>query len=144
MIRHLIQERWLEGPAGKADHYEMRVIPAGKKSFDAGAGDNLEVFHEGTDKPETTKAYQVIRVPAGVHDRVKDQPVQLEIDCSLTLMRLNGPYGISAVQGDQRTTELGWCKTRVNEERTAVQLRCVQPGNRPNCFTSFLENASTG
>jgi hypothetical protein len=128
----------------KADHYQMRVIPAEGKSFHAGAGDNLEVFHEGTDKPETTKVYQVIRVPADVYDRVKDQPVHLEIDYSLTLMKLTGAYGIPALQGDQRTPELGWCKTRVNEERTAVQLRCVQPGNKPNCFTSFLENASTG
>jgi hypothetical protein len=68
----------------------------------------------------------------------------LEIDYSLTLMKLTGAYGIPAIEGDRRTPELGWCKTRVNDERTAVQLRCVQPGNRPSCSTSFLENSSTG
>jgi hypothetical protein len=127
----------------KADHYEMRVILNDGRLLDAGAGDNLEIFHEGVAKPEVG-TYQQVRVPASVYDRVKDQPVRLEIDYSLTLMKLTGAYGIPALQGDQRTLELGWCKTRVNEERTAVQLRCVQPGNKPDCFTSFLENASNG
>jgi hypothetical protein len=127
----------------KADHYEVRVILADGKLLNAGSGDILEVFHEGPAKSEI-EAYQSVRVPASTYDRVKDQPVALQIDYSLTLMKLTGAYGISAVHGEQRTPELGWCKTRGNDERTAVQLRCMRPGNGPNCSTSFLESASTG
>ena len=126
----------------KTDHYEMRVILSNGKPLKAGAGENLEIFHEGAPKPKV-ETYQTIRVPASVYDRVRDQPVRLEIDYSLTLMKLTGAYGIPAIDGNQRMPELGWCKTRVNEERTVVQLRCVQPGNKPNCFTSFLKSGST-
>ena len=127
----------------KADHYDVRVILNRGEALNAGAGDDLAAFHEGS--AQTAKEiYQTIRVPANAYDRIKDQPVQLEIDYSLTLMKLTGAYGIPALQGDQRTPELGWCKTRVNEERTAVQLRCIRSGNRPDCSTSFLEKAATG
>ena len=127
----------------KADHYDVRVILNRGEALNAGAGDNLAAFHEGSAKG-AKEIYQTIRVPANTYDRIKDQPVQLEIDYSLTLMKLTGAYGIPALQGDQRTPELGWCKTRVNEERTAVQLRCIRSGNRPDCSTSFLESAATG
>ena len=69
------------------------------------------------------EAYQTVHLPASVYDRVKDQTVRLEIDYSLTLMKLTGAYGIPAIDGDQRTPELGLCKTRINDERTVVQ--CV-------------------
>jgi hypothetical protein len=125
-----------------ADHYDMRIILSDGKPLDAGAGENLTAFHEGAAAEMET--YQAVHVPARIYDRVKDQPVQLEIDYSFTLMKLTGAYGIAAFEGDQWTPELGWCKTRVNEGRTAVQLRCVRPGNGPDCATTFLENASTG
>ncbi len=127
----------------KADHYDMRVILSDGKSLNADVGENLTAFHEGAATTEM-ETYQAVHVPAKIYERIKDQPVQLEIDYSFTLMKLTGAYGIAAFEGDQRSPELGWCKTRVNEERTAVQLRCVRPGNGPNCATTFLENAATG
>lgn len=115
------------------------------RQVDAGAGQNLEVFNEGDQSSAT--AYQVFRVPTSLYSRYKDQPVNFEIDYSLTLMRLAGAYGLPAINGDQRNPELGWCKTRINEQQTAVQLRCMQPtiaaNKRANCVSGFLE-ASTG
>jgi hypothetical protein len=43
---------------------------------------------------------------------------------------------------------LGRCKTKVNEDETAVELSCVQLGKGPHCcnvcVTAFLENAANG
>jgi hypothetical protein len=53
-----------------------------------------------------------------------------------------------AVGGDQRIPGLGWCKTKVNEDETVVELSCMQPGKGPHCgnvcATGFLENATSG
>lgn len=129
----------------RADHYELRFVGDDGRQVDAGAGQNLEVFNEGDQSSAT--AYQVFRVPTSLYSRYKDQPVNFEIDYSLTLMRLAGAYGLPAINGDQRNPELGWCKTRINEQQTAVQLRCMQPtiaaNKRANCVSGFLE-ASTG
>jgi hypothetical protein len=101
------------------------------------------IYQDGPAKRDV-EAHQSVRVPANVYERVKNEPVQLEIDYSLTLMRLTGAHTLSTMDGDQRTSEAGWCQTRLNEERTSVQLRCVLPGNGPSCSTVFLENPSTG
>ena len=107
-------------------------------------GDDLEVHNDGSGKTER-RTHQPVRMRGSVYDRVKDEPVRLEIDYSFTLMKLSSANAIPAVGGDQRMAGTGWCKTRLNESATAVEIRCLDAGRRPlDCASLFLENPVTG
>jgi hypothetical protein len=103
-------------------------------------GDDLEVHNDGSGKTERL-THQAVRMRGNVYDRVKDEPVRLEIDYSFTLMKLSAAYALPALDGDERFAETGWCKTRLNESATAVEVRCLEAGKSPfHCASFFLEN----
>jgi hypothetical protein len=130
-----------------ADRSEVCLIGASGKTEYCGTGQELRVSKEGPD-PGEAQIYQEIDVPFAVYRHVKDQPTGLGINYSLTQWRLDRSYAIPAVGGDERTPGLGWCKTKVNEAETAVEIRCMQPGKGPTCrsgcASGFLENATSG
>ena len=130
-----------------ADRSEVCLISARGKTEYCGTGEDMHVYKEGPDSGEA-QTYQKIDVPVAVYRRLKDQPTRLEINYSLTQWRLGGSYAMPAVGGDQRIPGLGWCKTKVNEDETVVELSCMQPGKGPHCgnvcATGFLENATSG
>jgi hypothetical protein len=127
-----------------ADRSDVCLIGVGGKTEYCGTGWELKVRKEGPDAGEGS-TYQEIDVPVAVYRRIKDQPTRLEINYSLTQWRLYNSYAVPAVGGDERMPGLGWCKTRVNESETGVELHCMQPGKGgAACATGFLENATTG
>jgi hypothetical protein len=130
-----------------ADRSEVCLIGVGGKPEYCGTGEDMHVHKEGPDYLEA-QTYQKIEVPVAVYRRLKDQPTRLEINYSLTQWRLDRSDAIPAVGGDQRIPGLGRCKTKVNEDETAVELSCMQPGkgaHRSNvCVVAFLENATNG
>lgn len=73
---------------------------------------------------------------AMVYRRIKDQPVRLEADYSLTLFQLTGSY--------QRIAGVGRRQTRVNNAETAVQVHCAQAGWKPGCEMFVLEHPASG
>jgi hypothetical protein len=85
-----------------------------------------------------------IRVPMAVYRRVKDQPVRLDIEYSLTLLVLADEQRLPATGGDSRSKVLGWCGTRLDDQRSQVQFACVQPAERTNCTTIILEHKPSG
>lgn len=73
---------------------------------------------------------------------MRDQLVQVRVDYSLTIFGVSKSYAMPALEGDQRMPGWGWCQTKVNEARTALELRCMEPGDGPICGTVLLENPS--
>jgi len=108
-----------------------------------GTGDSFEVAREGP-KPLEAPVCQKIAFPMRIYLSAKDQLVQVRVDYSLTLFGLARSYSLPALDGSERMPSLGWCKTKMNEAGTAVELHCMQPGKGPICGNVFLENASTG
>jgi hypothetical protein len=74
---------------------------------------------------------------------MKGEPMRLELQYSLTLFGLNKSYAIPALDGDERMPDWGWCKTRIDDLGTAIELRCMQPGKGPTCGTAFIQNEVT-
>jgi hypothetical protein len=64
----------------------------------------------------------------------KDQLVQVRVDYSLTLFGLARSYSLPTLDGAERMPEWGWCKTKMNEAGTAVELRCMEPGKGPHMW----------
>jgi len=127
----------------KADRSEFRLITADGKVVYRGTGEDLEVRAEGSSMPQAN-AHLELDIPNTVYARLQSQPVRLEINYFLTLFRLGSGFGIPALGGDQRASQMGWCATKMNEPGTAVELRCMQAGNGTTCATAFLENPATG
>jgi hypothetical protein len=122
------------------DLVEVRLIGQGGKVAFHGRGESLELADEGANKTK----YQEIQVPTSVYRDIKGQPVQAELDYSLTLFELRESYSIPALGGDERMPGFGWCETKMNEGETVVELRCMHPGKVPTCAMLFLENETTG
>ena len=79
-----------------------------------------------------------------VYRRLKNRPLRLRINFSLTLLRLAHSYAIPALDGEQRTPALGWCGTKLHPSGAAVRLGCVLPGKPPGCVTAVLEHKPSG
>jgi hypothetical protein len=126
-----------------ADRVEVHVIGQDGRVVYHGTGNSFEVAREGP-KPREAPVYQQIAVPISVYLNAKDQAVQVRVDYSLTVFGLARSYSLPALGGTERMPGWGWCKTKMNEAGTAVELHCMELGKGPICGTAFLENASTG
>ena len=122
------------------DLVEVRLIGQGGKVAFHGRGESLEFADEGANKTK----YQEIQVPTSVYRDIKGEPVQVDLDYSLTLFGLRESYSIPALGGDERMPGFGWCETKMNEGETVVELRCMHPGKVPTCAMLFLENETKG
>jgi hypothetical protein len=96
------------------------------------------------ERPDPNKPFTyVIAVPGDVYTRLADQPVRLEIDYQLSLLKLADTQTLPAISGDQRTPRLGWCGTRVREATADIALGCVSVGP-PSCISMDLVYPPTG
>ncbi|MBV8895312.1 MAG: hypothetical protein JO051_02290 [Acidobacteriaceae bacterium] len=132
----------------RLDRSAARVIPVAGRAetltISSELGDDLEVHNDGAGRAETL-VHQPIRVRSEVYERFKNDFVRLEIDDSFSLMKLSAAHAVPALDGDQRTPETGWCRTRLNESATDIQIACLKVGELPfDCINIFLENSSTG
>jgi len=87
--------------------------------------------------------YQGLPLPRHLYERVKDQPLHLEINYSLTLLNSN-TYNIPALGGDTLVPAVGRCRTQMDDDGDDVLLRCIQAGGESNCVAFFLEHAPSG
>jgi hypothetical protein len=125
------------------DRVEVHLIGQGGRVLYHGTGEPFELAREGP-KPPEAPVYQQFAFPISMYSSAKDRAVQVRVDYSLTLFGLGRSYSLPALDGDERMPGWGWCKTKMNEAGTAVELRCMEPGKGPVCGTAFLENASSG
>lgn len=128
------------------DRVEVRVIGQGGKAIYHGIGDALNVeSHLPLSLGEVGRdLYQRIELPMSIYASARDQPVKVQLDYSLTVFGVSKSYAMPALGGDQRMPGWGLCRTKVNEAGTAVELRCIEPGDGPICGTVLLENTSRG
>lgn len=136
------------------DHYELRlldsqgVVRARSTSFENTPYQML-IGKPGRG-PATSLGFQspavhaIVAMDTGDYVRLKDQKLRLEVDYSLTLLKLAESYAIPAVHGDERLPGLGWCKARVSELGDSVRLGCLQAGPPPDCYSWFLEHTPSG
>lgn len=124
-----------------ADKSELRIADASGHVVYRGEGDGWDLH--STEENRAT-VYQKLELPRSLYERIKDKPLRLEFDYSLTLLRSNSVFAIPASHGDLRAPGLGICETEMNESGTAVELRCKQAGNSTQCRSAYLEDTATG
>ena len=89
------------------------------------------------------QAHHQMWIPESLYKSVRDQPVRMEVDYSLTLLRANPVQRMPALDGIRRVPEQGLCATRTNSGETQIEVHCITPGQEP-CAIAFLENPQTG
>jgi hypothetical protein len=88
------------------------------------------------------EAHQLTFVPVSIYNGMKDQPVRLDLDYSLTLLQEDPEQSMPALDGDQQVPGVGRCATRTNPAASRVELGCLFQGNGP-IATWFLESTRT-
>ena len=126
-----------------SDRSEVRLFPAGGGTVNVGPGHKLVIRNDAPADGEK-RIYQAIQVPRSVYNRMQDQRVRLQIDDSMTLLRLAEGHAIPALGGDQRMADMGWCTTTMNDVETAIELHCLKPAKLPSCVAAFLEHPAGG
>jgi hypothetical protein len=89
-------------------------------------------------------AYQLVQIPTAWLLTNENRPVHIEVNYSLTLATLAAEHSIAAANGDLHTSDLGWCRSKINDADTAVQVRCMKPGIQPDSLGFTLLNTATG
>jgi hypothetical protein len=125
------------------DKIETRLITADGKTITLNHGNYLDFHREGINDSEA-HGYHGQYVPRDIYNRLKDEPLQLQVDYSVTLFELSSSNALPALEGDQRMPGAGWCKTKLDEDGDEIEFRCIQAGKGPSCGSIFLENAKTG
>jgi hypothetical protein len=119
-----------------ADRTSARLVTLNGQAFELGEAPELTVFRGGA-------FHQSIAVRQDIWNVVKDQPVRLEIDYSLTMLKAGVDRTIPALGGNEWVPETGRCATRMNSDDTEIEVGCLAPGAHP-CMATFLRNVRTG
>jgi hypothetical protein len=86
--------------------------------------------------------YQGLPLPRNLYARIKDQPLRLEFQFSFTLLG-GTAYTVPAVGGDVRVSDVGRCKTQMDDDGDEIVMRCMQAGFAQTCASAVLENSSS-
>jgi hypothetical protein len=127
-----------EDSAVQSDHSDIRVIDSNGRSHRLEFASRVNA-RRGAPNIARDTAYQAAGIPGDLYRAIKDQPVRVEIDYSLTLFQLASTHTLPAINGDERIASVGRCATRVNANGTAVQLSCEQAG-LPRVAGSCISN----
>jgi len=121
---------------------QVLTLPDGKL-VTLNHGNEIEL-HRQEPGGSDLRGYEGFFVPRDLYYRVKDKPVRLEVNYSLTLHELTASYAFPALDGAQRMPGIGACHSQLDEDGDEIELKCVQAGNAPACASVFLENSKTG
>ena len=84
---------------------------------------------------------QTMRIPTDLYREIRDKTLRLEIDYSLTLLRVRAQPPMPAVGADRRIPDFGRCVTRLDDPGTAVEVSCTTVGELPSFFSTSLQQA---
>ncbi len=127
----------------KADKSEVLLTDQQGKQLFAGTGTDLDIRNDGS-SDEPLPYDHAIQLPVAVHNSVETQPVQVNVNYSLTLFRLSSSYSLRAISDSRRLPGWGWCQSKIDGSATAIEVSCMQVGKGPTCASVFLEHVPTG
>jgi hypothetical protein len=102
----------------------------------AGALATLLTPYPGRSVQSPEAIYQTIEVPGRVYRGAAQTPVRLQLDYSLTLMKVVAEHKLAAIDGELQSNDIGFCATLV--DRNAVYLRCKTIDQAPFCYSATL------
>ncbi|HEV2701913.1 MAG TPA: hypothetical protein VGV09_09810 [Steroidobacteraceae bacterium] len=83
-------------------------------------------------------------LPTAVYKQIKNQPVRIIVDFTLTWLRHNGSQFLHAVNDKKMLAGIGLCTSGVDREGDDIELRCVTAVRQPTCIGATLADVRTG
>jgi hypothetical protein len=125
---------------GKILYQGAGVCIRGSQGFGVDCRDNsLGIRSSAADGPEIQYEQQ-LNLPIAVYNRIKDEPVRVEIMYVLTRF-VPQPSQAMRAAGDVRSlSEMGSCATRIDQDADEVELGCLTNVGVPSCATVVLED----
>jgi hypothetical protein len=84
-----------------------------------------------------------LNVPIGLYQRIKDEPVRVEVTYALTRYVAHSTDMINATDDLKTLPELGSCATRIDSDGDEVQVGCLSNVGPPSCLRVVLEDPET-
>jgi hypothetical protein len=126
-----------------ADNSTAKLVTQNGEVHNTGGQMGFSIWKEQPSEGDKPITYG-IRVPSTLYQRIADQPLRVEIDYSLTLLRQKESQTLPAAGGDLRTPQFGWCGTKLTDDGLQVLFGCVKAGDEPGCTSLVLEHPPTG
>ena len=126
-------------PAGAlpwADRAAVTLKTATGRVVYQGRGDDLKL--------EGGHAYEAVRLPALAYEAAKDEPLTLQIDYSMSILRPGETVAAAPVGGEALLPGFGRCVTDRDSDGDDIALHCLQTGPAPSCVSATLEDPVTG
>ena len=101
----------------------------------AGASAGLLATYAGDATPAGL-SYQTIEIPGNLYRKSVATTVRLQMDFTLTLVKVRAAHKIAALDGELRSADTGLCATRL--DRDTVSVHCKSIGQAPFCFSATL------
>ena len=83
--------------------------------------------------------YQAFELPGNVYRNAAARTLRLQIEYTLTLVKVRAEHKIAALDGELRSADLGFCATRL--ERNNVTVHCKSISQAPFCYSGTLYEA---
>jgi len=80
--------------------------------------------------------HQIVQIPQPILASSTQQPLQLRLEYSLTLMSVVSEHKMAAMDGELRSSEIGLCESKL--DRDGVTVGCKQIGRAPFCYSATL------
>lgn len=100
--------------------------------------------HHGPSDNGAAPSEILLPLPTALYKGIKDQPVLITIDFTLTWLRHNGTQFMHAVNDRKMVAGIGLCTTNVDHEGDDIELRCVTAIHQPSCIGASLANLRSG
>lgn len=143
----VLNDRTIVEIIGRDGKNLYRGTATGDQRTASGTGDGSTAVNDlpvKTVKGEPVDTHQLITLPRKIFELVRSQPVRMELDYALTMLRTEASSTIMALGGDKRVINLGRCKTKIDEEGDDVEIGCIGDFAPKRCFALVLENPVSG
>jgi hypothetical protein len=94
---------------------------------------------EGGEVTSSGLSYQAFELPGNVYRNAAARTVRLQIEYTLTLVKVRAEHKIAALDGELRSADLGLCATRL--DRNNITVHCKSISQAPFCYSGTLYGA---
>lgn len=143
----VLNDRTLVQIIGRNGEILYRGTATGDQRIASGVGGGLTAINDlpvQTAEGGPVNTHQLITLPRKILELVRNQPVRVELDYSLSLLRDDVSSTIAALDGDKRIINLGRCKTKIDDEGDDVEIGCIGDFAPKHCVSLVLENPLGG
>ena len=102
----------------------------------------LEVW-SGAQNGSQIASEQRLNLPIALYERIKDQPVRVELTYLLTRFAGRPSRQINAASDQLSLPEMGNCATRIDDDGDEIELGCLTNVGVPSCASVVLEDPQT-